>query len=158
MELSENKIPITVKRTRLAYIPQYVVSVLLILSFLLVFYSNLGLKISFYITSALGLILLIGLELTVRTNNLEIDKNKITQKWGILSVHSDSIYYEDMTDILIHQSLIGRIFDYGKLHINTGGSEHYEIDFKNLRAPVRIRNFLEVLEKKHVISRTGAKK
>ena len=154
MELSEHKLPITFRRTRQGYIFSYLLSLFLIANIILPIIRP-NIRYLFYILSALGVLILLRNEITIAVNRLEIDRHKVTQMKGLLSVHSNSVYYSNITDVLVHQSLLGRIFNYGTLHINTAGTHEYEIDFKKIKNPIRVRNFLEVVGKQYTASKAA---
>lgn len=156
-DLSEKDLPINFKQTRKAFLFQYFFLVIvLLLPALRIFYKiNMLLLL---IPSAAALLLLILLELKIFSFRIEIQKNNISLKEGILSQKAHSVYYDDITDIKISQSLIQRFLNYGTIYINTPGGGEYEIYFKRITHPHDIRIFLEKLEDQFAKSRGIQKK
>ncbi|MEK6835945.1 MAG: PH domain-containing protein [Nanoarchaeota archaeon] len=155
--LSEEKLPIKIKQTRRAYFFRYIIVIVLIVFAFLGIFSNVLFEISKVIylsTGILGFILLIWLEINLLINSIVIDENKVTSSYGVIKVKKTSVYYHQITDIKITQSLRQRLLNYGAIHINTPGHEGYEIVFDKISNPHAIRDFIEKLEHKHAIKRS----
>ena len=153
MRLSEEKLPIRLKKARIIFTFNYLIGIALII---LPFIIKLQIPRNALIASGIFIILLT--EILLMRNRLDIETNKITQITGLVSKQSKSVYYEDMTDMTVNQSIIGRIFGFGTLQIDTAGTGGYEIRFERLAEPERIKSFIEMLERKNAAARAAPAK
>lgn len=73
-------------------------------------------------------------------NNITLSTRRVTQKRGnFLTSNETSISMENITNVDVNQSLLGRIFDYGDIVIQTAGSGNAEIQFIRLASPIKLR-------------------
>lgn len=70
--------------------------------------------------------------------------NRIVNMSGIISLNArrTSITYEDIRDVGINQSLLGRIFNYGSVMLGTAALDAYEIEFKDLNDPAFVADYV----------------
>ena len=61
--------------------------------------------------------------------------------------NSKKIYNQDIKAIEIKQTILGRMFDYGKILIATSGTGDYELKTKSFASPYAIRNYLQTHRK-----------
>jgi len=152
MALNESKLPIKIRQARRARIFYYLIAIALaIVAFQLGGIFQLPLII-------IASLFLITAEVIRFVNVIVVDRNKIVISSGIFSTHTISVYYDDITDIAVHQNLWERILGIGSISVNTPGHSEYELTEHNLSSPAKIREFIEKLEHSHALSRTAQKK
>lgn len=73
-------------------------------------------------------------------NSITLSTRRVTQKRGnFLTANETSISMENITNVDVNQSLLGRIFNYGDIVIQTAGSGNAEILFVRLANPIKLR-------------------
>lgn len=78
--------------------------------------------------------------LIYRHNSILLTTRRVTQRRGnILTSNETSISMENITNVDVNQSLLGRIFNYGDIVIQTAGSGNAEIVFVRLANPIKLR-------------------
>lgn len=78
--------------------------------------------------------------LDYRHNEIRLTTRRLTQKRGNLFTTSDtSMSIENITDVDVNMSLLGRIFNYGDISIQTPGSSGAEIRAVRLSNPDKLR-------------------
>ena len=78
-----------------------------------------------------------------RHNAITLTTRRITQVRGnILTTNETSISIQNVTNIDVNISLLGRIFNYGDISIQSAGSDATEIYFVRLSNPTRLREII----------------
>jgi uncharacterized membrane protein YdbT with pleckstrin-like domain len=142
--------------TRLAYIKRYLIAVFLItFSIALFFYSLSVPAISSYIFYILILFVSVGLvmigiaELLRSKNKYAITSNRVIQKYGIINIREDSIYWEKVANYEITQNLFDRLFKVGTIKLwSIGGEDDPEVIIKRASQVNKIRFLLDKLIQK----------
>lgn len=85
----------------------------------------------------------------IRISNEFIFTNKrIIVKKGWIETKIKTIYYDQITDISVDQSLLDRLIKTGTLSISTAGSDGYEAVIRHINQPYEVKNILfEVRDK-----------
>jgi uncharacterized membrane protein YdbT with pleckstrin-like domain len=144
MRLDTTKLPVIIRQTRRARIFWYLLGIAILAA---AYFVSGWLRTG---AIALGVLVLIILEITRKVNALIIDDSKVTLSSGLLNVHTTAVYYSEITDIKISQNLWERILNYGKIYINTPGHGEYELVERNLPSPHDIRDFIEQIRHTHI--------
>lgn len=152
MHLSLEHIPIRIKAPRRAFLFQYLGILVLIAVTLWVGY-RFGWNVLAAVPAILGVIWLVIIEIARFVNTLTVDRNKLVLSSGLLSVHTTTVYYDNITDIKISQNVWERLLRYGKVFVNTPGHGEYEIFIAHMPSPHQLRDFMERLEHAHALSR-----
>jgi hypothetical protein len=153
MRLSEDRLPITVRQTRRAYLFSYLAALILLAL------AGTGMLTQrlpgwlpqpvYWLVGGAGIAWLLGLEISLLMNSLRIEKDHITLQKGLFSIEHITLYYVKVTDVRIYQSLWARIMRYGSIYLNTAGDDEYECFLDNVPNPHGVRVFLEQLLKRH---------
>jgi uncharacterized membrane protein YdbT with pleckstrin-like domain len=78
-----------------------------------------------------------------RHNAITLTTRRITQLRGnIFTSNETSISIQNVTNIDVNISLLGRIFNYGDISIQSAGSDATEIYFVRLANPTRLREII----------------
>ena len=73
-------------------------------------------------------------------NKITLTTRRITQRRGsILTGNETSMSLENITNVDVNVSLLGRILNYGDITIQSAGSNAAEIQAKRLAAPEKLR-------------------
>ena len=75
-----------------------------------------------------------------------IENERLIERTGILSHTTTEIQVQDIRLIKLDQSLLGRILNYGTLHIATSGTSGIELQFINISDPENVRQIIRVKE------------
>ncbi|MDZ4763194.1 MAG: PH domain-containing protein [Chloroflexota bacterium] len=78
-----------------------------------------------------------------RYNKIILTNRRVTQIRGsILTQNETTISLQNVTDVTINRSFIGRILGFGDIVIQSAGSASSEINFKGIRDPERLRELM----------------
>lgn len=79
--------------------------------------------------------------LVYKHNAIQLSTRRVTQHRGsILSSNDTSASIENITNVDVNMSLLGRIFNYGDINIQTAGSSGAEISAVRLTNPDKLRD------------------
>ena len=89
--------------------------------------------------------------LDYRHNEIRLSTRRVTQKRGsILTSNETSMSLENITNVDVNMSVIGRIFNYGDINIQTAGSNAAEIQARRLASPDKLREAIFDLRDGHL--------
>lgn len=146
MKLDATKLPIKIRQTRRARIFYYLIIIALLAgAYFLGGWPAIAL-------AALAAVLLIVAEISRLVNVIIIEQNKVTLSSGLLNVHTTTVYYSEITDIKITQSIWERLLNYGEIYVNTASHEEYELVEKNMPRPQLLRKFVDDLKHAYLAS------
>lgn len=78
-----------------------------------------------------------------RLNQISLTTRRLTQRRGnVLTGNETSMSLERVTDINVNKSLLGSIFGYGDIVIQSAGSDSAEISFTSLQNPDKLRELI----------------
>ncbi len=78
-----------------------------------------------------------------RYNKIILTTRRVTQMRGNLFTQNETtISLQNVTDVTINRSLIGKILGFGDIIIQSAGSGASEIDFRGIRDPERLRELI----------------
>ncbi len=148
----EERVYATLKRTRRSLIGHYfIIFALIVLSVFLLW------NIPWLMMVILILLFLYysGLELLIAINYLRLTDDGVTMKKGLFNIQTNSIMYQNISDIQVNQDLIGQLLDYGTIRVNSAGTSDFEVQFLGVRNPQKMRNVIEEYKKNyHVKNRS----
>ncbi len=74
-------------------------------------------------------------------NNITLTTRRLTQHRGsILTSNQELMSLENITDVDVNMSILGRVFNYGDITIQTAGSGGAEVYAKRLTSPDKLRD------------------
>lgn len=94
-------------------------------------------------------VFLLVFELLVWLHRFRFSDNEFYLSVGILSIKTTRAYYSSVADVTVDQSLLGRVFGYGDVHINTTGSDAPEIVLRCFASARKIEKVLSERIRKH---------
>lgn len=95
--------------------------------------------------AVIGLVFLIWALIRVKSTELAITNKRVIAKFGFISRNTMEISIQKVESIQVHQSLMGRMLDYGTLIISGTGTSHAPIP--SISDPMAFRRaFLEAQE------------
>ena len=78
--------------------------------------------------------------LVYKHNDIKLTTRRVTQRRGsALTINETSMSIENITDVDVNMSILGRIFNYGDISIQTPGSGGAEIQATRLTNPDKLR-------------------
>ena len=79
--------------------------------------------------------------LDYRHNMIRLTTRRVTQRRGNILTHNEtSASIENITNVDVNMSLLGRMFNYGDINIQTAGSSGAEIQANRLASPDKLRD------------------
>ena len=79
--------------------------------------------------------------LVFRHNQIRLTTRRVIQQRGsFITTNDTSTSIENITNVDVNMSLLGRIFNYGDINIQTAGSSAAEISATRLQNPDRLRD------------------
>ena len=75
--------------------------------------------------------------------NLIITNKRVIIREGVIGEHSKSVTFDNLTTVKVNQSIRGRIFNYGYMHLHTQTGGHSDITFHYLKNPIKIKKEIE---------------
>lgn len=93
----------------------------------------------------IGLVFLVWAWIRVKSTELAITNKRVIAKFGFISRNTMEIAIQKVEGIQVHQSLLGRMLDYGTLIVSGTGTSHAPIP--SISDPMAFRRaFLEAQE------------
>lgn len=103
-------------------------------------------KVLFYILFTISIVLLIKVELKIWSILYAITDQRVIISKGIFTEKFISITYNKITDIGLEQSFWDKVFNIGKLKIDTPGSDEIEGILENVSKPLVIKKKISDLQ------------
>jgi uncharacterized membrane protein YdbT with pleckstrin-like domain len=73
-----------------------------------------------------------------------VTDRRIFESKGIIVLKTKSAMYKYITTVAVHQSIIGKAFNYGDLFIDTSGSgTGLEFQWRYIKDPFKVKNLIE---------------
>jgi len=147
---SSEKIVLFFRPSRKAYLFQYVMWGLLlvidiiILAFAFAHDEFLVVVVGYLMIAGLMAIIIAVLRLEYRiwSRKYGISTEKVLYSRGIFTEHFKSARYTFITDIGLNQTLWDKIVNTGTLKINTAGTDNYEIKFRKVSDPLKLKKMI----------------
>lgn len=80
--------------------------------------------------------------LMCKSERLILSEESIELQTGLLSKHQNEVFFSDIRNVLIKQSLCDRIFNVGYIGISSSGQDGIEIEIRGIYNPNAIRDFI----------------
>ena len=96
----------------------------------------------------LGLVFIVWGIIKMYRWRYEVTNERVKVSHGFLSKTTREADYDKVQDILVQQSFLGRLLNYGNLFFNTAGSSGYELTFYNVSDPNGLKEKLREARKK----------
>ena len=90
----------------------------------------------------IGLIVMFVWWINCKAERLIIGSESVELQKGILSKYQNEVFYSDVRNIQIRQSLCDRIFNVGHIGISSSGQDGIEIEIGGISDPDAIRDFI----------------
>ena len=89
-----------------------------------------------------GFIIMLVWWLMCKSERLILSEESIELQTGLLSKHQNEVFFSDIRNVLIKQSLCDRIFNVGYIGISSLGQDGIEIEIRGIYNPNAIRDFI----------------
>jgi uncharacterized membrane protein YdbT with pleckstrin-like domain len=144
--------------SRIAFITEYVLFIFVILlSFTSLFpllisqFKNVAIivgiaKIIFYILLVISIILLIKVEYKIWSKVYALTNHRIIISEGIFTEKITSVAYNKITDLSLEQTFLNKIFNIGKINIDTAGGDQIEEILENISSPILVKKKISDLQ------------
>jgi len=100
------------------------------------YWNNLAL-----IAPGAGVLVLLAAIIRRQSSDFAVTNKRVMMKLGVFSTRSVEILLTKIEAIAVHQSLVGRMFDYGDIVVTgTGGTEE---SFSSIQAPLELRRAVQ---------------
>ncbi len=109
--------------------------------FILVLSFQANKLISFFIS----FLIILFIEIYRMALSYFIYRDKIIKIFKFLIVNETIVYYKQIQDIFLTQNILERIFNLGKININTAGSDKVELILEGVKRPKEVKNQIESL-------------
>jgi len=88
-----------------------------------------------------GILVLLAAIIRRQSSDFAVTNKRVMMKVGVFSTRSVEILLTKIEAIAVHQSLVGRMFDYGDIVVTgTGGTEE---SFSSIQAPLELRRAVQ---------------
>jgi hypothetical protein len=90
------------------------------------------------------------------SNRYRISRGAISASFGLLSIEIHEIDVRDLKDLVLKQSLAGRVLNYGTLEFSSAGRDKAEVIFAGVPNPTGVKDFVTELRRATPASREGS--
>ena len=117
----------------------------LILSIILIL---IGLSLLNLISLIGAILILIGVAIIIRTvievtsYRYYVTNMRVIEEHWLFSVEIKETTLDKITDIVFYQGLLGRLLNYGTVHIHTAGTGFLGMVFRNVKEPLLVRGII----------------
>jgi uncharacterized membrane protein YdbT with pleckstrin-like domain len=98
--------------------------------------------------SGIGLLILLGMWLTTKSETITIDEEKTIIRKGLIAKHTSEVFHHDVVSVEVSQNIINRMFGVGALQLGSAASK---ISIKGIRNPQQVKEICNSLKKNHVV-------
>ena len=78
--------------------------------------------------------------ITWLAKSLEVTDKRIILRSGVLSKHERSVSLENVQDVILKRGMLGGLFGWGDLYVETGATPGTEFEFKYIASPTSVRD------------------
>lgn len=89
-----------------------------------------------------------ALYIQYRYTRYELHADGVVVTRGWLSRHRVETTFDKVTDVTTHQDILGRVFDYGRITVNTAGSNQAPVNFQGMRDPDGVKRLIDEARRK----------
>jgi len=80
------------------------------------------------------------------SNRYAVSERSVLATYGLLSQETHEIDVVDIQDLVLKQSMMGRIFNYGTIEFSSAGTENAEIVFASIADPGSVKQLVSELK------------
>ncbi|MGH7832034.1 MAG: PH domain-containing protein [Candidatus Binatia bacterium] len=102
---------------------------------------------------AITLILFLSVCWSKFSNRYRISGGTVSATYGILSQETHEIDVRDIRDIVLRQSLAGRILNYGNLEFSSAGRDTAEVVFEGIPDPKKVKDLITRLKRAEPVAK-----
>jgi uncharacterized membrane protein YdbT with pleckstrin-like domain len=106
------------------------------------------------ILAAIAVILFLSLGWRKFSNRYRISGGTVSATYGLLSQETREIDVRDVRDIVLRQSLAGRILNFGTLEFSSAGRDSAEVVFEGIPAPKPVKDLVTSTKRKEPAAQT----
>ncbi|MFA6072711.1 MAG: PH domain-containing protein [Candidatus Woesearchaeota archaeon] len=142
---SDEKMLLFFRPSRKAYVHHYLFHFILIVVFIyfsIYFSSQEFISIAFLVLLIIPIAFLLRLEYRIFSRRYGLTNERLLYSNGIFMEKFNSIQYYAITDISFSQSLWDKIMNTGTLCVNTGGGDDYEIRYRKVNDPLKVKRMM----------------
>jgi len=92
-----------------------------------------------WITAIIGVIILVLIVLRVNATTYLVTNMRVLREYRLIGRNMQETTLDHITDIVFHQGLFGRLFNFGIVHIHTAGTGFIGIHFQAVGDPMTVR-------------------
>ena len=81
--------------------------------------------------------------INIKDETISFYNNKVVQRSGIISKHEKTNILTHVLSVSVHQTLWGRIFNYGNITVDVMGQ--WDIDMRGIKNPRKAKEYLETI-------------
>ena len=89
----------------------------------------------------IGVIIFLAIMIPIWTTEIGVTNQRVIYKTGFISRQTSELQLGSVEEVQLHQDILGRIFDYGRLEIHGTGEE--QIYLPSLGNPLELRKALQ---------------
>jgi membrane protein YdbS with pleckstrin-like domain len=148
---SDEKLLLFFRPSRKAYLFQYILLALIIIAGVIFFVYNYYVKFLFirvvlrtlsYAIFVYAIIMLVRLEYRIWSRRYGITNERVMYSRGIFYEKFHSAKYGFITDTALYQTFWDKIVNTGTININTAGTDDYEIKYRKILDPYKIKKMI----------------
>jgi uncharacterized membrane protein YdbT with pleckstrin-like domain len=94
----------------------------------------------------LGIIILIAVLISRYQTEYSITNKRVHCRYGLIGRRTGETELKNVTDTSLSQGILGRLFNFGTVRINTAGSKGYEITFIGVTDPKYVISKFQALK------------
>ncbi len=146
-------------QSRISFLKNYLLSALLIIFIAYLFLVSFPItQMGLAASAVLILIFVIHPEIERLRSTYVITSSQIIIEDGIISRKRRSLFFNNTSDISVHQNFLQRMLRYGSVVIgSSSGREHMELNLKGVRKPKEMANIIERLIKEYMTGKQERK-
>jgi uncharacterized membrane protein YdbT with pleckstrin-like domain len=97
--------------------------------------------------AAIALILFLSVCWSKFSNRYRVSGGTVSATYGLLSQETREVDVRDIRDIVLRQSLAGRILNYGTLEFSSAGRDTAEVVFEGIPDPKKVKDLVTRLKR-----------
>ncbi len=139
------------KPSRVAFLKNYLLSASLAAFLAYLFLTGFPIsQMGLYAAGILVLVFIALPEIEILRNNYAITASQVIVEEGIISRKRRSLFFNNTSDISVHQNFLQRMLRYGSVVIgSSSGRDHMELNLKGVRKPKEMAHNIERLIKQY---------
>lgn len=141
--------------SRISFLKNYLLSALLLAFLAYLFLTGFPImQLGVYASIALIAIFLALPEIERMRSTYVVTSSQVIIEEGIISRKRRSLFFNNTSDISVHQNFLQRTLRYGSVVIgSSSGREHMELNLKGLRSPKKMAYTIERLIKEYMVGK-----